>query len=358
MKKWKSTASLLLALVLAGNMAACGSGKASDSSAAGAYAAEESYSVNGGWDAEMKAEADLTDTAAEAAGDAALTEEELDSAEAEKKTSERKLIRNMDLSLETMEFDTLLSVIEEKTASIGGYIESSSVEGTPEEGRRNSYLTVRVPADQLEEFEKTLGDAATVLSKSSDVRDVTLSYSDLSVRISSLRVEQQTLMDMLAKAERIEDIIAIQNELTSIRYELESYESQMKVMENQISYSTVTINIREVKVPTVQEKEGFFSRLKYTFVNSISDLREGIEDFLVFFLGNIFSIILFLAVFVGILYLIRAVFRFLFGKGKKEKKERPEKRRGFFRKNRKQEEDSGKEAEEHREKKEEDQSQE
>ncbi|MCQ2501169.1 MAG: DUF4349 domain-containing protein, partial [Lachnospiraceae bacterium] len=307
MKKWKGAAALLLAVVLAGSMSACGSKGLSSNAVA-----EDSY-VDTGWG--MPASEEVAEAAAlseeapaesKVSVDASLSEADQTAAQdKDQKAAKRKLIRNVNMSIETTEFDELLVLIEQKVTELGGYIESSSVDGTPDSNRRNSYLSVRVPADQLEAFETMLGNSATVLSKSSSVEDVTLRYSDLAAHIESLRIEQETLMEMLSKAEDVDTVLIIQNELTNIRYQLESYESQMKVMDNQIDYSTVSINIREVKVPTAQEQEGFFSRLKKTFTNSIRNLGTDIEDFLIFFLGNIVGIVLFIAIAIGVLFLIR-----------------------------------------------------
>ncbi len=314
MKMSRTIGGLLTALLLAGSLAACGS-RSSDSVTA-EYYSEAAVSDDAGWstnDSAFSEESAIDTDGAVLTG----TEQEAGSAG---ETSERKLIRNMELSLETTEFDHLIAVIEDQTEEMGGYVESSSIDGTPEKARRYGYLTIRIPAEKLDSFEDILGDSATVLSKNSSVQDVTLSYSDLAAHISSLRIEQQTLMEMLEQADSIDTIITIQNELTNIRYQLESYESQMKVLENQITYSTVYITVHEVQTPTVQEKEGFFTRLKYTFLNSIQDLGEGIEDFLIFFLGNIVTIIVYLAVLVGILFVLRALFRFMRGNGRKRQK--------------------------------------
>lgn len=329
MRKWKSAAAFLLACILAGSMTGCGSKALSSEAVADQYEMTEEYAIDKGWGMEAPvAAADMsaeTAVEAEAVSGTAMKNEvgELDqkAVAKEDEVAERKLIRNMNLSLETTGFDDLLQVIEEKVNELGGYIQDSTIDGTPDTGNRYSYLTVRIPVDQLDAFEETIGNSARVLSKNTNVQDVTLSYSDLAAHISALRLEQETLMEMLSKAETVDTIITIQNELTNIRYELESYESQMKILENQIDYSTVSINIHEVKTPTVQEKEGFFSRVKHTFHNNLQNLGEGIENFFVFIFGNIIGIILFLAIAAGFLYLIRFVIRFLFRKSRKEKKE-------------------------------------
>ncbi len=316
MKKRNGTA-LLLAAVLTAGLWGCGSSSSADSAAVNLYETE-SAGDTGGWrsSADYSAEETASDTASETE-DISLTDADLEASEED--AAERKLIRNMDLSLETTGFDNLLTVISEQAEELGGYIEYSSTGGSETAGNRYSYLTVRIPADQLDAFRDVLGSSASVLSESTSVQDVTLSYSDLAAHISSLRTEQETLNEMLAQSDSIETILAIQNELTNIRYQLESYESQMKVLENQISYSTVNIDIQEVKTETVQLEEGFFSRVRYTFSRSISSLGRTIADLLVFLLGNIVSIILIAAIVAALILLIRKLARFFRRKGAERK---------------------------------------
>lgn len=222
----------------------------------------------------------------------------------------RKLIRNMSLSLETTAFDDFIANVESQVDGMGGYIEDSSISGgSGQQSLRYGYMTVRIPADRLDAFADTISGSATVLNRSTSVSDVTLQYSDLESHIEALKIEQQTLMDMLSKAEEIETVLAIQNQLTSVRYELESYGSQLKIMENQVSYSTVNIDINEVEIPTPIESDAFGSRVSRTFRNSMSGFAHGLEDFLVWFLGNIVFIAAFFVIVILVFLGLRKIFR-------------------------------------------------
>ncbi|HCT91297.1 MAG TPA: hypothetical protein DF613_07950 [Lachnospiraceae bacterium] len=229
----------------------------------------------------------------------------------------RKLIRNMSLSLETTAFDDLIANVESRVNDMGGYIEDSSISGdSGYQTLRYAYLTVRIPVDQLDAFADAVAGSATVLNRSTSVSDVTLQYSDLESHMEALKIEQQTLMDMLAKAEEIETVLAIQNQLTNVRYELESYGSQLKLMENQVSYSTVNIDISEVEIPTPAVADSFGGRVSRTFQNSMSSFAHGVEDFLVWFLGNI----VFVAIFIVIVILICLGLRKIVRKWKQKRK--------------------------------------
>ena len=231
--------------------------------------------------------------------------------------TDRKLIRNMSLSLETTAFDDFIANVEAQVNSMDGYIEDSSISGgSGRQTLRHGYMTVRIPAERLDTFADTISGSATVLNRSTSVSDVTLQYSDLESHMQALKIEQQTLMDMLSKAEEIETVLAIQNQLTSVRYELESYGSQLKLMENQVSYSMVNIEINEVEIPSPIESDTFGSRVGRTFRNSMSGFAHGLEDFLVWFLGNI----VFIAAFFVIIILVFLGLRRIFHRRKEKRK--------------------------------------
>lgn len=214
----------------------------------------------------------------------------------------QKLIYTIHMEMETTEYDTLLTDIRAKVDTLGGYIENSEISGNAERNNRSASLTIRIPAEKRNELTETVKTEANVTYSSESARDVTLEYVDTQSRIDSLRTEQKTLMELLEKAEDIDTVLAIQNQLTEVRYELQSYESRLKVMENQVTYSTFYINIYEVQRVTVPEESGFFTKLQERFVNSLYALGDGFQSFLLFVLGD-FPILLTAAAVIAVIAL-------------------------------------------------------
>ena len=131
-------------------------------------------------------------------------------------------------------------------------MESSYVNGNSyyTENSRYASLTLRIPKDKTNDFLGTVGEMANVTSKSENVEDVTLTYTDLKSHVEALQAEQEQLMKLMEQAKTVEDTMSIQSRLTDVRYELESYMSQLKVYDNQVDYDTVNISIQEVKNET------------------------------------------------------------------------------------------------------------
>lgn len=200
----------------------------------------------------------------------------------------RKLIRNISMNVETNEFETLLSNLQSKITQLGGYVEQSDMSGSRQDrmgspSPRFANMTVRVPVNQIDSFIDTVETKGNVTNKSESTQDVTLQYSDLESRKKSLEIEQEKLWEFLEKAESIDTVITLQQRLSEIRYQLESMESQLKLYDNQVDYSTVSLSITEVTTFTPIAPEsagtrisnGFTSNLKL-FKNVVLSLTIGI----------------------------------------------------------------------------------
>ena len=137
----------------------------------------------------------------------------------------RKLIRTFDMSIETKEFDEVLSGIQEKVQKLGGYIEQSSLDGGSayySDYNRYSNMTVRIPSDKLDGFIENVKETANVTYISESTEDITLKYVDTESRKIALETERDRLLELLEKAETVEDIITIEGRLSEVRYQLES----------------------------------------------------------------------------------------------------------------------------------------
>ena len=202
----------------------------------------------------------------------------------------RKLIRTVHLNVETYDFDELLIKLQEQISAMAGYIEQSDISGNSVQNnysRRHAYLTVRVPSTSLDQFITSVEDNGNVTNKSETTTDITLQYSDLESRRKSLTIEQDRIWELLEKADNIESIIALEERLSEIRYELESMESKLRLYDNQVEYSTVYVNISEVKVYTPTEPDSIIERIQKGFARNLENLKTSAVNFIVWFVSSI-----------------------------------------------------------------------
>lgn len=273
----------LLIAVMSFWMTGCGSSKTADSmsitteSTAGSAGMYDNIYESAPME-EMKAEEAVEE---EADGGTEVTEDQ-----AQRKTA-RKLIKNVDMSVETESFDALMANIESKVDFLGGYIEQSDVYNGSYQSNyrsRNASLKIRVPAEELDSFVDEVAAQSNITNKSESVEDVTLKYVDLESHKKALRAEEESLIAMLEKAETIEDIIVIQSQLTDVRYQIESMESQLRTYDNKIQYSTVWLNIYEVAQYEPYEPKTAGERISEGFMRNVHNVVDGIENFCIEFI--------------------------------------------------------------------------
>lgn len=195
--------------------------------------------------------------------------------------SQRKLIRNVHMQVETDAFDDLLKQLQSEVSQLSGYLESSDISGFSmnydnTRQNRSAYMTARIPSDKLDQFIVVIEGSSNVTSKSESTQDVTLQYNDLESRKKTLSVEQDRIWALLEKADTLEAVIALEERLSEIRYELESMESQLKLFDNQVEYSTIDISIQEVTpaafTPTAPETVG--QRIQKGFSKNINNISN------------------------------------------------------------------------------------
>lgn len=224
----------------------------------------------------------------------------------------RKLIRTFDIQIQTKEFDSVMSGIQKKVDELGGYIEQSSLDSGSAYYRnynRYSYMTVRIPSDKLDRFVENVKETANVTNISESTEDITLNYVDVESRKTALETEQARLLELLEKAETVEDIITIESRLSEVNYQLESYTSQLRTYDNQVDYSTVHINISEVDRETQVEPKTFWEEVTAEFGDSLYGLGQSFRSFAIWFLGSSPYLVLWAVVIGAVVLILRTIGR-------------------------------------------------
>ena len=142
----------------------------------------------------------------------------------------------------------------------------------------------------------------TLTRQSERVEDVTLQYVDTESHIAALKTEQESLMKMLEQADSVETILAIQTQLTQVRYELESYESQKKTYDNAVAYSTIQVYVQEVE-REAQVSGTYGEELRERLSENLYGIKNGVISLSLWFLGALPYWILLAAVLVLIWFL-------------------------------------------------------
>ncbi|RFU63719.1 DUF4349 domain-containing protein [Peribacillus glennii] len=211
--------------------------------------------------------------------------------------ADRMIIHNADLQLEVKNLEKTHLKLEEKVQSYGGYIVQSNVY-SESEGFLSGTMVARIPEKSFQKFlGEAEGAAAKVIERSVKGEDVTEEYVDLESRLKSKRTVEARLLEFLKEAERTEDLLQISTDLGKVQEEIETIMGRMKFLNNQVSYSTVTINTFEEKVivPNIDKEDlNTWEKTKKQFAGSINFLLATLSAICVFILGNLPVIIIML----------------------------------------------------------------
>lgn len=219
----------------------------------------------------------------------------------------RKLIKDVNMTVETKDFDKLMTNLNMEIQNNKGYIQESNVSGNRYNSSSNRYATiiVRVPADKLDGFTGKISSLCNIVSKTESTRDVTMDYIDVESHVNALRTEQQSLQNLMSKTQNLNDILQIQKTLTEIIYQIESYESKLRTYDNLIAYSTITMRIEEVEKITPVGNKSAWQQIGSNFSNNIGYIGKGASAIFVWLVSSSPFLLIITAIVWVIIVLIR-----------------------------------------------------
>jgi hypothetical protein len=192
--------------------------------------------------------------------------------------TDRKIIFNASLALDVVDAEKAFSDCEALAAKHGGFVAESSLRKS--DTQVVATATLRVPSAKVAQLMTDLAGLGTVTSRSSGSEDVTSQYIDIQARLKVLRAEEEQLVGFLKKATNIKDMLAVQEQLRSVRTQIEQYEGQQRYMDNATSLATVTAQLVQTTEAFVAPR-GFWS----AFVQSLARFGHGLAAFWTWFGG-------------------------------------------------------------------------
>ena len=220
----------------------------------------------------------------------------------------RKWIITVNMSAETEDLDALMEALNGKISGLGGYVEDQdSYNGSMYSSRRyrSASLTVRIPAQRVDEFTEEMSGIANVVSTNLSREDITLSYVATESRVKALQTEEARLLELMEQAETMADLLEIESRLTDVRYELENRASQLRLYDNQVDYATIYLSIDEVQEYTPVEEPTVWERISGGFVSSVKGVGNGLLDLLVWMLAKSPYLVILGGVTVGVVVLVK-----------------------------------------------------
>jgi len=143
----------------------------------------------------------------------------------------------------------------------GGRVDGRTEYAAGERDRGSARLELRVPADHLTAVLEDLKDLGRADEVSLSTSDVTVQVQDLDARISALRASVERLQGLIAQAKDIDDLIALEREISSRQAELEGLEAQQRYLDDQVAMSTLSLYLRSDAEAPPRSPDSFWTGL-------------------------------------------------------------------------------------------------
>lgn len=173
-------------------------------------------------------------------------------------TENRDVITTGSVSLSVTDPITAAEEAETITVRAGGRIDSRTENPKTPNQPAGADLTLRIPANALDEALDQLRELGTVNFVSLNASDVSQQTQDLDARITSLRTSVDRLLGLMTQATTTTDLIAIETALSTRQSELESLRSQRDYLSDQIDYATITLELHPVGTVAPGAPESFW----------------------------------------------------------------------------------------------------
>jgi len=159
---------------------------------------------------------------------------------------DRKLVKTGQLTLEVDDIVEAMDSVAGIAGELDGYVVSSSKH--ERENRVFGHVSIRVPAERFDEaFDRLRQLAVDVPYENTESRDVTEEYTDLEAQLRNLEATEAQYLALLEKAETVEDILAVQRELSNVRGQIERTKGRMQYLERTSDMSLIEVSLQETK---------------------------------------------------------------------------------------------------------------
>ena len=232
-----------------------------------------------------------------------------------------KIIQSGELVIETLTFEESVKKLTAYVESIKGFIQSEDVQGkgtnyTKEPILRTGSFVFRVPSNKFSPFFTKAGDFGAIRNQLRHGEDISDQYSDTETKLATLKIREERLQSLMKKAIKLADIIQIERELQTVAYEIDSLTGSLKKWDSLVSFSTISVTLREVAEATVENpttKATLGERMLFQFKESIKGIWEGTQTVLI--------TLTYLLPYLVILIVIGIIVLFIFRKARGPRKE-------------------------------------
>jgi len=220
-----------------------------------------------------------------------------------------KIIYNVYMQMQTKEYDSTLSEIEQAIAANNGYSESQNFSNGSGSYRSANY-TIRIPAENLDSFLAQAEEIAAVTYIDKSATDVSEQYYDTQSRLVSAQTKLARLQELLKDAKDMADIVELESAISDAQWEVDSYAGSLKYYDSQVEYSTVSISLQEVyEVVNDEVPQTFGEKIAQAFDQGVKSVGAFFKDAVLWLSASWIWILILAFVAAAVILCIRRILR-------------------------------------------------
>lgn len=217
--------------------------------------------------------------------------------------AERKVSNNWRFKIEVQDSRQANSAISQEVEKLGGYLASSSM--VVQDDQIKASLSIKVPTAKAPDMISYLENSGKVLEQSKTSNDVSDEYYDTDARLKVMVKEEERLLNLLeTRAATIQELLAVEKEITRVRGEREALQARMNRLNNMVDYTTFAITLEENKT-SLQTPKGTMGKAGQVFLSSLNQLVKLLYTLFLVLVASL----PFLIVLLAIAYLIIKILR-------------------------------------------------
>jgi hypothetical protein len=187
---------------------------------------------------------------------------------------------SLNLQIPAGQLLAVINLMSGESTGLGGFVASSTTNMSTPGAAASGDITLRVPVQSfsalLTDVER-LGKASSVTTSG---QDVTSQYVDLQARIQSLQDGRSQFQQILAKAQSIGDILAVEQQISTLQTQIEELQGQLKVLDDQSNFSTLSVHIAETTAPGRAPRPT--SALTRSWLHARHSFTQGLDSIVAF----------------------------------------------------------------------------
>nr|WP_027871454.1 DUF4349 domain-containing protein [[Eubacterium] cellulosolvens] len=229
------------------------------------------------------------------------------------KESNEKLVYTGTVDIQTLEYDKSVKSLKKKIDEYDGIIQNESQSSSnydwytrDDNGQmdRRLSMSVRIPSKDFQKFVDSLSEQGQVMSTSVNTDNISQAYADTTAYVEGLEKEQKRLLEMMDKAQTIEEMIQVEDRLTEVETQLNQGKTDIASMNKDVDLSTVNITMKEVtRYDDIKKPENFGQKVVKAFKQSFTSFVSFVQELIIVLIMLLPGIVVVLLIVLLIIFL-------------------------------------------------------